>query len=151
MLLRRASGYKGLIREEEFILKQCWSVASAPVVFLVRLSLMSLQGIEECVQYIDYLLKRGSLQIDELRWIMASASNMGIQMFNNKDYESAYHPFKVAYDAAWTRVEVIMKQTTDDQVSVFMLDCCSKCGSLANSLKRSVKNAAGLEVLSDGL
>jgi separase len=155
LLLRRASDYRGLTREEDLILKQGWSVASAPVVSLLRLSLMSLQGVQDSVTCIDYLLKRGSLKIDELRWIMASTSNMGIQTYNNKDYESAYYPFRVAYDAAWARVEVITQQTmsqpSDNQVNDFMLDCCSKCMTLADSLKRSGKNQAGFETLSDGL
>ncbi|KAG0632141.1 hypothetical protein M758_1G307400 [Ceratodon purpureus] len=155
LLLRRASDYRELTREEEVILKQGWSVASVPVVSLLRLSVMSLQGVQDCLTCIDYLLKRGSLQIDELRWIMASASNMGIQLYNNKDYESAYYPFRVAYDAAWVRVEVIIQQTLsqpgDNQVNDYMLDFCSKCVTLADSLKRSGKNQTCFEILSEGL
>lgn len=155
LLLSRASDFRKLTREEDKILKQGWSRATAPVVSLFRLSLMSLQGVQDCVTCVDDLLKRGNLQIDELRWIMASTSNMGIQIYNNKDYESACYPFKVAYDAAWARVEVSMKQTlsqpADNQVNVFISDCCVKCVALADSLKRSGKNQAGFEVLSDGL
>ena len=155
LLLSRASDYGDLTREEDAILKHGWSLASAPVVSLLRLSLMLLQGVQDSLTCIDRLLKRGSLQIDELRWIMASASNMGIQIYNNKDYASAYYPFRVAYDAAWARVEVTMQQTlsepADNQVHDFMLDCSSKCMTLADSLKRSGKNQAGFDILSDGL
>lgn len=154
-LLSRASDFRMLTREEEGILKQGWSQASAPLVSLLRLSLMSFQGVQDCATCMDVLLTRGSLQIDELRWIMASVSNIGIQIFNMKDYESAFYPFKIAHDAAWARVEVSMKQTlsqpADSQVKDFMLDYCAKCVALADTLKRSGKFQAGFDVLSDGL
>lgn len=155
LLLRRSLDYRGLTREEDFILKQGWNAASAPLVSLLRLSLMLLQGVQDCVTCIDYLLKRGSLQIDELRYLMASASNMGIQIYNSKDYGFAYYPLRVAYDAAWARVEATLQQTlsqpADNRVNDFMLDCCSKCMTLVDSLKRSGKNQAGFDTLSDGL
>lgn len=155
LLLSRASVYWKLTREEDLILKQGWSLASAPLVSLLRLSLMSLQGVQDSVNCIDDLLKRGNLQIDELRWIIASAYNMGIQIYNKKDYEFACFPFRVAYDAAWVRVEVSrhlsLAQPTDIQVYDFILDSCIKCITLADSLKRSGKSQAGFETLSDGL
>ena len=158
-LVKRVSSYSNLTREEEAVLKQSWSLASAPVVSCFRLSLILQQGMQDCITFINDLISRDSLQPDELRWILASTYNMGIQIFNNKDFESACYPFRVAYDAAWARVSVTCEQNltqpekanTNIAVNDFIMDSCVKCLTFADALKRSGNRQAGFEILGDGL
>lgn len=163
-LAKCASQCKDLTREEEQVLIKGWSSAAALMVAAFRLALICQQGMQESVTDISNILARNSLKPEELQWIMTSSYNMGVQVFNMKNYDVSCYPFTVAHDLAWARVsssnvKKILSQaavtggttTSTTMANDLLLDNCVKCVTFAEALKRSGKNAAGFELLSDGL
>ena len=163
-LAQCASQCKDLTPEEEQVLIKGWSSAAALMVAGFRLALICQQGMQESATDISNILARNSLKPEELQWIMTSSYNMGVQVFNMKNYDVSCYPFRVANDLAWARVSSNNVQKILSQPSVtggtntstmmandLLLDNCVKCVSFAEALKRSRKISAAFELLTDGL
>ncbi|GLJ31010.1 hypothetical protein SUGI_0619970 [Cryptomeria japonica] len=82
-------------------------------------------------------------------WLSSCTYNIGVRMFNNKQFDLASNPLKLAYTAAWRRISFVTNGSLDDyveseggtilseSVSELVSDACAKSVVLVDVLHRS--------------
>ncbi|KAG6557376.1 hypothetical protein Mapa_001306 [Marchantia paleacea] len=140
----------GLNENDRDILSKGFQVASQVSVAALRLSLLQDDDIQDIValvaEGIKYLLP------EEQWWLMSSTYNMGVQLFNAKQYSSACWPLEVAYKAAWARINSTRRITeADASLSEMISEACAKCSVLADARNRNGESEVSKLLLIEGV
>lgn len=124
-----------------------------------RLSLLKQDGDEESVKLINNSMGDPFAGPEELRWLMSSSYNMGVQLFNLKLHELACEPFRISHAAAWERVSRISlnqassnfepTETDTTHFNEIITDACAKSNILFDTLNRNNNVQEALNVFCD--
>lgn len=111
------------------------------------------------MEAVDTLISGSWIEVKELKWLISYMYNIGVAMFNMKQYDWACGPLKLAYKAAWTRVSLLKNLLSDesmasgfgcsmrDSMSESVSDACGKSVVLVDTLQRSGRKEARENVI----
>jgi separase len=141
------------VEEKKELRKVCQTLLLAASAAL-KLSLMHQEAVQECFETISTLISGSWIEVKELKWLISYMYNIGVAMFNMKQYDGACGPLKLAYKAAWTRVSLLKNLSSDestasgfgcsmsDNISESVSDACGKSVVLVDALQRSGRKEA---------
>ncbi|BFI30035.1 separase [Marchantia polymorpha subsp. ruderalis] len=149
-LIEKGIRCPGLNENDRDILSKGYQVASQVSVAALRLSLLHDDDIEDIValviEGIKYLLP------EEQWWLMSSTYNMGVQLFNSKQYSSACWPLEVAYKAAWARINSNRRvMEANASLSEMISEACAKCSVFADARNRNGESEVSKLLLIEGV
>ncbi|CAM6096994.1 unnamed protein product [Calypogeia fissa] len=132
------------------VLRKGYQVALQAALAALRLSLLLNNGIQGNFALIGDMIH--TLQPEEKRWLMSSTYNMGVQLFNRKQYNLACWPLELAHKAAWAKVTSI---SSDNKAGALVNDmiseACAKCSALVDARDRNGEPGQARLILTDGL
>lgn len=146
------------VEERKELRKVCQTLLLAGSATL-KLSLMHQEAVQECLEAVDTLISGSWIEVKELKWLISYIYNIGVAMFNMKQYDWACGPLKLAYKAAWTRVSLLKNLLSDesmasgfgcsvrDSMSESVSDACGKSVVLVDTLQRSGRKEARENVI----
>ncbi|KAJ7538555.1 hypothetical protein O6H91_11G054000 [Diphasiastrum complanatum] len=159
-LIMEGNRYVQLGYDELQFLQKARHTVPAVALMALRLSLIRQCGNLDVVVALKSFISSTSTKAEELRWLMSSSYNIGVQMFNRGDYSLACVPLELASEASWTRIGVLKLEenfNTSEEVceselavSLAVSEACNKTSSLVDSLNRAGKNLLALEKLKYG-
>ncbi|XP_057825408.2 separase isoform X2 [Cryptomeria japonica] len=107
----------------------------------LKLSLMDQKHSQESFEIIEAFISGGFVQVQDLKWLSNCTYMIGVRMYNNKQYDLASNPLKLAYTAAWRRISFVMNGSLDDYVE-------PECGtSSSESISELVSDACARSVV----
>ncbi|MCO5594401.1 hypothetical protein L7F22_048431 [Adiantum nelumboides] len=124
----------------------------------LKLSLLGQDGSKESIRLICDNLSASFAGPEELKWLLSSSYNMGVQLFNMKLHGLACDPFKISYAAAWERVIhgncKAIPDTSDAHFTEFInliSDACTKSNVLFDTLIRINFSHEALELFRESM
>ncbi|CAM6113601.1 unnamed protein product [Calypogeia fissa] len=77
-----------------------------------------------------------TLQPEEKWWLMSSTYNMGVQLFNKKQYSLACWPLDLEHKAAWAKVQSLSENKAGASVNDMVSEACAKCSAVVDARHR---------------
>ncbi|XP_024524696.1 separase [Selaginella moellendorffii] len=116
----------------------------------VELHLVSEEMLEESALKVQNLMLNSSMPSDELRGLISVTYNMGVQLYNKKEYDLACRPLKLAHDGTWIRVDFLSMISAVPVVEA-VSEACVKTSAYVDCLVRNSDTDYAIEVLRNSL
>ncbi|KAL3692477.1 hypothetical protein R1sor_006128 [Riccia sorocarpa] len=125
-------------------------LASQLSVLALRFSLLSKDGIHgivaSIIDSVQYLLP------EEQSWLISSTYNMGVHLFNGKQYSLACWPLELTHKIAWARINsALCSNKSDSCHSEMVSEACTKCSAFADAKSRNGEPGESKMILLDGI
>ncbi|PIA27888.1 hypothetical protein AQUCO_07400015v1, partial [Aquilegia coerulea] len=109
------------------------------------ISLRTDKNIEKSVHHIDCLMSSWWIQLQQMKFLIQSLYNIGADLYNANKLKQALVVFELCSRCAWTRVSfvcdkriessgVIHDDWSEEAISGFVTEACSKCVTLLDAL-----------------
>ncbi|KAL2635365.1 hypothetical protein R1flu_006844 [Riccia fluitans] len=139
-----------LSENDRDFLSKSFPLASQLSVVALRFSLLLDDGVQDVFASISHGIRH--LLPEEQSWLMSSTYNMGVQLFNSRQYSLACWPFELAYKTAWARIDsALCSMKNDLSHSEMVAEACIKCSAFADAKSRNGEPGESKLILLDGI
>ncbi|KAH7299924.1 hypothetical protein KP509_24G035800 [Ceratopteris richardii] len=154
-LLITGLGCSNLTSEETELFRRGSKSFFLAAIAALKLSLISHGGSEECIKLIKRFLDSPFAGEEEIKWLLSSSYNMGVQLFNMKLYALACEPFTITYVTSWVRATAEnvrnLSDTESQQYTDLVLDACTKSNIFFDTLNRNGLPSEAFEIFRESM